>query len=107
MSDSETGWDAVDSNAAIYYERLSANSAAIMVREKCAEWSYDKDAHGYCHDRSPLVVLLKERDALAAQVAAIDEWLSNTRGQLAESDYADYDRIMGRPPTSGATCDGR
>lgn len=34
--------------------------ALTTARERCEEWSYEEDPHGYCHDRPELVALIKE-----------------------------------------------
>lgn len=47
-------------NAEPWYGRLSRESAIIMAREQVEEWSYEDDAHGYCHNRSVLMRLLFE-----------------------------------------------
>jgi len=47
-------------NAEPWYARLSREDAIEMAREKIDEWSYEDDAHGYCHDRQVLMRLLFE-----------------------------------------------
>ena len=37
--------------AQMYYERATLASALQSAKERIAEWDYDKDAHGYCHER--------------------------------------------------------
>jgi hypothetical protein len=42
-----------------YLDRMSAEDARQIAREKVAEWDYAADPHGYCHDRPVLVRLLE------------------------------------------------
>ena len=59
------GWDAIDPCAATYYSRLSLASAVQMAKERCVEWSYADDAHGYCHERPVLLALVREVEQIA------------------------------------------
>lgn len=61
--DTTQGWDAVEPAAALYYDRLTVDDAVLQAKEVCAEWSYAEDAHGYCHDRSMLVTLIRAIEA--------------------------------------------
>ena len=59
-TDFTTGWDSIEPAAQIYYDRAEDLDFAITVaKEKCAEWSYAEDAHGYCHERSILQRLIR------------------------------------------------
>lgn len=64
MGDTTEGWNVVEPRARPYYDRLTIDDAIVIAKETCAEWSYADDAHGYCHDRSVLVVLVRELEAL-------------------------------------------
>jgi hypothetical protein len=59
-----TGWDVVVPAAQVYYDRAEDLDFAIVVaKEKCAEWDYVEDPHGYCHERSVLQRLIRAAEA--------------------------------------------
>lgn len=38
---------------------LDTETAITIARERINEWSWDEDAHGYCHDRAVLIALVE------------------------------------------------
>lgn len=55
-----------------YYDRLTLSDAVEIAREVIDEWSYEQDAHGYCHRRAVLLRLVEavERDSPELHPAA-------------------------------------
>lgn len=41
-----------------YYESMTIDEAVQIAAEKVGEWDYDRDPHGYCHERPVLMALL-------------------------------------------------
>lgn len=60
-------WPEIRPEAESYYN-LTAEQAIIIAEETVDEWDYDRDKHGYCHERPVLVALLAEIEALKARV---------------------------------------
>ena len=59
----------IEPGTEMYYDR-SADFFMAEGYSMCKEWNYERDPHGYCHQRSVLVGLLREiarlRDAVSA-----------------------------------------
>jgi hypothetical protein len=55
----DTGVVVIEPAARPWYDRLTLSTAIIMACETIDEWSYEQDAHGYCHDRSVLLRLVE------------------------------------------------
>jgi hypothetical protein len=56
----ERGWTyEVAEPARPYYDRLDTATAIIIAKEMVDEWSYEANAHDYCHVRSVLVRLIE------------------------------------------------
>lgn len=54
-------WNEIVPNAqkvVAYYDRLTLEDAIQIAKEKCEEWDYTTDPHGYCHERPVLVKLI-------------------------------------------------
>lgn len=45
--------------ARVYYDRLTPERAVEYAIEHIEEWSYEDDAHGYCHTRPMLIRLVE------------------------------------------------
>ena len=56
---SETFEPTIAPPAKPYYDRLTDESAIQTAKEWVDEWSYEDDAHGYCHNRSVIARLIK------------------------------------------------
>lgn len=52
-------WNEIEKKAVPYYDRLTVEDAIQIAKERCEEWDYTADPHGYCHERSVLVKLLE------------------------------------------------
>jgi hypothetical protein len=64
-------WLKVDPRAWVYYNReLDVVQAA---KEKCTEWSFDQDSHGYCHDRVVLQGLLRKIETVNGLLADLPD----------------------------------
>lgn len=78
--DYENDWKLIHPAAQPYYDRTTADRALVYVKERCAEWSYEQDAHGYCHFRSADVALIAEverlREAIRAALAVVERFNS-------------------------------
>lgn len=57
--DAENDWPEIQPPAQPYYDRTDLRLAIAATREQVDEWSYDDDAHGYCHFRSLYAELVK------------------------------------------------
>lgn len=62
--DSMTAWTyEVAEPARPYYDRMTLDAALADVKTMVEEWSYEDDAHGYCHVRPMLVALVEAVEA--------------------------------------------
>lgn len=58
-----------DPRAGRYNEPITTEFAVTVATEMIQEWSWDEDAHGYCHTRPILIALV---DAVAV-IEALNE----------------------------------
>lgn len=59
MNDSKTWQVEVAPPAQRWYDRMTLEIAVADVKTMVEEWSYEEDAHNYCHVRPMLVKLVE------------------------------------------------
>ncbi len=52
----------MDPRAGRYNEPLDLDFAVMVAKERIEEWSWAEDPHGYCHERTVLIALLRGLD---------------------------------------------
>lgn len=87
------GWPEIHPSAQMYYDRATLDAALADARTRIEEWSYEDDAHGYCHERPDWLRLVEEVER--RRTARADAWawgytagFSNAMRRMSDEPHA-------------------